>query len=278
MLKHTITAVIVDDEPLAIEGLKLRLQKISDIDIVGEAQDGDAAIALCQELEPDVIFIDLQLPGINGLEVVQAIQSDIMPLVVFVSAHSEYAVDAFELNAIDYILKPANLGRLQQSIERVRARLSPESKEQEKFKLLQALGKTSGLPINELEQWLESDQPLPASTQKELIIKNADNEKVFVPMDTIQWIDAAGDYMCVHTQNENYIVRITMKKLSSQLDPQMFQRIHKSTVVNINCIERIQSLRNNQSIVDLGNNVRLKVSRNYHAAIQNIIKVRQLDL
>ena len=134
------------------------------------------------------------------------------------------------------------------------------------------------MPINELEQWLESDQPLPASTQKELIIKNADNEKVFVPMDTIQWIDAAGDYMCVHTQNENYIVRITMKKLSSQLDPQMFQRIHKSTVVNINCIERIQSLRNNQSIVDLGNNVRLKVSRNYHAAIQNIIKVRQLDL
>lgn len=278
MRKQPISVVIVDDEPLAIEGLKLRLQKIPDIDIVGEAQDGDAAIALCQELEPDVIFIDLQLPGISGLEVVQAIQSDVMPLVVFVSAHSEYAVDAFELNAIDYILKPANLGRLQQSIERVKERLSPENKEQEKFKLLHALGKTSGLPINELEQWLESDQPLPASTQKELIIKNADNEKVFVPMDAIQWIDAAGDYMCVHTQSENYIVRITMKKLSSQLDPQMFQRIHKSTVVNINCIERIQSLRNNQSIVDLGNNVKLKASRNYHAAIQSIIQERQLDL
>jgi two-component system LytT family response regulator len=277
MTDKTIRAVIVDDEPLAIEGLRLRLQKIPDIEIVGEAQDGDTAIALCHDLEPDVLFIDLQLPGINGLEVVQAIQADLMPLVVFVSAHSEYAVDAFELNAIDYILKPANLGRLQQSVERVRKRLSPESKGQEKFKLLQALGETSGLPISDLEQWLESDEPLPSISQKELVIKNSDNEKVFVPMEDINWIDAAGDYMCVHTKKENFIVRITMKKLSSQLDERLFQRIHKSTVVNVQCIKSIQSLRNNQSIVDLGNNIKLKVSRNYHATIQEIINQRQLN-
>lgn len=274
MIENKITAVIVDDEPLAIEGLKLRLQKIPDIIVIGEAMDGDAAIALCQELEPDVLFIDLHLPGINGLEVVQAIQADIMPLVVFVSAHSEYAVDAFELNAIDYILKPANLGRLQQTIERVRERLSPQEREQEKFKLMQALGETSGLPISELEDWLETDDPLPHMSQQELVIKNSDNEKVFVPIADINWIDAAGDYMCVHTALENYIVRITMKKLASQLDERIFQRIHKSTVVNIHRIKSIQSLRNNESMLDLGDNIKLKVSRNYNSAIQNIINNR----
>ncbi|MDT0583333.1 LytR/AlgR family response regulator transcription factor [Brumicola blandensis] len=274
MSENLISAVIVDDEPLAIEGLKLRLQKIPEINVIGEAQDGDAAIALCQELEPDVLFIDLQLPGINGLEVVQAIQADVMPLVVFVSAHSEYAVDAFELNAIDYILKPANLGRLQQTIERIKERLSPHEREEEKFKLMRALGKTSGLPISELEEWLATDGPLPSALKQELVIKNSDNQRVFVPMHDINWIDAAGDYMCVHTSSENYIVRITMKKLTSQLDERIFQRIHKSTVVNIHRIKRIETLRNNQSIVDLGDNIKLKVSRNYNSAIQNIIDER----
>lgn len=274
MTETKIRVVIVDDEPLAIEGLKLRLQKIQDIDIIGEAVDGDDAIALCSKLEPDVLFIDLHLPGINGLEVVQSIQADIMPLVVFVTAHSEYALDAFELNAIDYILKPANLGRLQQTIERVRERLSPQEREQEKFKLMQALGETSGLPISELEEWLVTDEPLPLVAQQELIIKNADNEKVFVPISDINWIDAAGDYMCVHTASENYIVRITMKKLTSQLDERIFQRIHKSTVVNIHRVKSIQSLRNNESLLDLGDNIKLKVSRNYNSAIQNIINNR----
>jgi len=117
MFDKKITAVVVDDEPLAIEGLKLRLEKIEDLEVIGEAVDGDSAIATCHKLHPDVLFIDLNLPGINGLEVVQSLQSDNMPLVVFVSAYSEYALDAFELNAIDYLLKPVNLGRLQQTME-----------------------------------------------------------------------------------------------------------------------------------------------------------------
>jgi two-component system LytT family response regulator len=277
MSVKTLSAIIVDDEPLALEGLRLRLEKIPEINVIAEASDGDQAIALCHELCPDVLFLDLRLPGLNGIEVVQALQSDILPMIVFVSAYGEYALDAFELNAIDYVLKPANLGRLKKTVGKLLTKHSPENsnKDREKFKLLQALVETSGIPISELENWLESDSPLPTSFCQELVIKNSDNEKVFLPVNTIRWIDAAGDYMCVHTDKETHILRITMKKLATQLDERMFKRIHKSTLVNVNSIKSIRSLRNNESILDLGDDIQLKVSRNYSSVIQQLIESKQ---
>ena len=231
---------------------------------------------MCQTLCPDVLFLDLRLPGLNGIEVVQALQADIMPMVVFVSAYGEYALEAFELNAIDYVLKPANLGRLQKTVERILQRIEPKDSSNEKFKLLRALGETSGLAVTELENWLATDLPLPTLFNQELVIKNSDNEKVFLPIKAIRWIDAAGDYMCVHTANETHVVRITMKKLVSQLDPKVFSRIHKSTLVNVNCIKSIKPLRNSESILDLGDDVQLKVSRNFSSSIQTIVESKQL--
>ena len=274
MTDKKISAIIVDDEPLALEGLRLRLEKIPDVVVIGEAADGDEAIKQCQELLPDVLFIDLQLPGINGLEVVQSLQADTMPMIVFVSAYSEYAVDAFDLDAIDYILKPANLGRLQKTIERIKERKAPKSELNVKYKLLKALGESSGIEISELEEWLESNKPLPTPYCQQLVIKNSDNERIFLPVNDIRWIDAAGDYMCIHTLSENYIVRITMKKLATELDTNMFQRIHKSTLVNIHCVKSIQALRNNESMLDLGDEIKLKVSRNYSDAVRKIIESR----
>lgn len=276
MIKKPLTAIIVDDEPLALEGLKLRLEKLPEINVIAEASDGDEAIHLCQTLCPDVLFLDLRLPGLNGIEVVQALQADIMPMVVFVSAYGEYALEAFELNAIDYVLKPANLGRLQKTVERILQRIEPKDSSNEKFKLLRALGETSGLAVTELENWLATDLPLPTLFNQELVIKNSDNEKVFLPIKAIRWIDAAGDYMCVHTANETHVVRITMKKLVSQLDPKVFSRIHKSTLVNVNCIKSIKPLRNSESILDLGDDVQLKVSRNFSSSIQTIVQSKQL--
>jgi len=277
MTEKILTAVIVDDEPLALEGLRLRLDKIPEINIIAEASDGDQAIALCHDLCPDVLFLDLRLPGLNGLEVVQALQTDILPMIVFVSAYGEYAIDAFELNAIDYVLKPANLGRLRKTVDRLMQKKLPQdiNKETEKCKLLQALGEASGLPIAELEDWLGSNKPLPSHFCQELVIKNKDNEKIFLPVQDIRWIDAAGDYMCVHTDEETHIIRITMKKLESQLDQRFFKRIHKSTLVNVNSIKGIRALRNNESILELGNNIQLKVSRNYSSTIQQLIESKQ---
>ena len=276
MMNKPLTAIIVDDEPLALEGLRLRLEKIPEIEVIAEASDGDQAIHLCQTLCPDVLFLDLRLPGLNGIEVVQALQSDVLPMVVFVSAYGEYALEAFELNAIDYVLKPANLGRLQKTVERIMQRVKPEDSSNEKFKLLRALGKTSGIAVSELENWLATDLPLPTLFNQELVIKNSDHEKVFLPINDIRWIDAAGDYMCVHTLKETHVVRITMKKLVTQLDPKVFSRIHKSTLVNVNCIKSIKPLRNSESILDLGDDVQLKVSRNYSSSIQKIVESKQL--
>lgn len=278
MSNPILTAVIVDDEPLALEGLSLRLAKIPEIKVIGEAENGDQAIQLCQQLQPDVLFLDLQLPGLNGIEVVQALQADILPMIVFVSAYGEYAIDAFELNAIDYILKPANLGRLQKSVEKILARSAPQNNESEKFRLLNALKETSGISVSELEDWLKSssNSPFPTQFATELVIKNSDNEKVFLPVADIRWIDAAGDYMCVHTKGETHIVRITMKKLEQELDDKVFKRIHKSTLVNINFIQRIKGLRNSESILELGDDIQLKVSRNYSATIQALIESKQL--
>lgn len=276
MIKLPLTAIIVDDEPLALEGLRLRLQRIPEVEVIAEASDGDRAIQLCHELCPDILFLDLRLPGLNGIEVVQALQSDILPMVVFVSAYGEYALDAFELNAIDFVLKPANLGRLKKTIERIIQRSNPKNSDKEKFKLLKALGESSGVSISELENWLETDNPLPTAFCQEMVIKNTDNEKIFLPVKDIRWIDAAGDYMCVHTDKETHIVRITMKKLESQLDAKVFKRIHKSTLVNINCIKSIRSLRNSESMLELGDDIHLKVSRNYSSAIQKLIESKKM--
>jgi two-component system LytT family response regulator len=276
MINKPLTALIVDDEPLALEGLRLRLEKIPEIEVIAEASDGDQAIHLCQKLSPDVLFLDLRLPGLNGIEVVQALQADILPMVVFVSAYGEYALDAFELNAIDYVMKPANLGRLQKTVERIMQRVKPVDSGKEKFKLLRALGESSGIAVSELEDWLESDKPLPTPFVQELVIKNNDHEKVFLSIHDIRWIDAAGDYMCVHTNDETHVVRITMKKLESQLDPKVFSRIHKSTLVNVNCIKSIKPLRNSESILELGNDVQLKVSRNFSSDIQKIVESKQI--
>ena len=276
MINKPLTALIVDDEPLALEGLRLRLEKIPEIEVIAEASDGDQAIHLCQKLSPDVLFLDLRLPGLNGIEVVQALQADILPMVVFVSAYGEYALDAFELNAIDYVMKPANLGRLQKTVERIMQRVKPVDSGKEKFKLLRALGESSGIAVSELEDWLESDKPLPTPFVQELVIKNNDHEKVFLSIHDIRWIDAAGDYMCVHTNDETHVVRITMKKLESQLDPKVFSRIHKSTLVNVNCIKSIKPLRNSESILELGNDVQLNVSRNFSSDIQKIVESKQI--
>ena len=266
-----LTAVIVDDEPLALEGLSLRLAKIPEIIVIGQAENGDDAIKLCQTLEPDVLFLDLQLPGLNGIEVVQAMQADTLPMIVFVSAYSEYAIEAFELNAIDYVLKPANLGRLQKTVSRILERKNPHQAEKEKFKLLNALGETSGIEVSELEEWLETDEPLPTAFNQEIVIKNSDNEKVLVPVKEIKWVDAAGDYMCVHTEKDTHVLRITMKKLQSLLDEKQFARIHKSTIINLNHVISIKPLRNNESIVTLNDDIELKVSRNYSPVLQNFI-------
>ncbi|MBN8429422.1 response regulator transcription factor [Microbulbifer salipaludis] len=264
-----LRTLLADDEPLALEGLRLRLSQIEEIEIVGECGSGEEAIELNARLAPDLIFLDMEMPGLNGLEVVEELRAASAPTVVFVTAYDTYAVEAFELRAEDYLVKPASLGRLKQAVERVvqrRAALPEHDNSQEK--LLTALHNVSGISRTELEDWLESDAPLPASFPEKLEIKNSDNETVMVPTAAIDWVDAAGDYMCIHACGETHILRITLKKLQELLNPRVFFRIHKSTIVNADRVRKIIPLRNTECQLVLDGDVQLKASRNFREQVQ----------
>lgn len=276
MPDNKIRTLLVDDEVLAIEGLRIRLEKFEEIKIVGECFNGEDALRLYYELLPDLVFLDLKMPGLSGLGVVQAMQADHMPMIIFVTAYSESAIEAFELGAIDYLLKPISLGRLKQSIERVIKKKSNSDLRYNKKRLINALGESSGICISELEEWLQTDEPLPANYPQIITIKKSDNTKILVPVAKINWIDAAGDYMCIHTDEETHVLRITMKKLEQLLDPISFLRIHKSTIVNFNKVEQVIPQKNAECILQLSESTRLKVSRNYYAQIKKVLDSRTI--
>ncbi|MFT7559024.1 MAG: two-component system LytT family response regulator [Flavobacteriales bacterium] len=267
---ETLRTLIVDDEPLAIEGLRLRLNKIPNIELVGECNNGDEAILMAQKIKPDLIFLDLEMPGLSGFEVVQALQSDDMPMVVFVTAYQAHAVKAFELHAVDYILKPADLERLQHAVSKALDRKISMHLNADKQKLLKALSDLSNSPIAKVEEWLDSDSLSNGLPADSIAITNPGHSTIILPVNDIRWIDAAGDYMCLHTASETHILRTTLKKLEASLNPVNFQRVHKSTIVNVHCIKEVRAQGNNDCVLVLCDDTTVKLSRNYRDALKHI--------
>ncbi len=267
-----LSTIIVDDEPLALEGLKTRLAQFPNIELVAECANGDEAIVAAGKHNPDVMFLDLEMPGLSGFEVVQALQSDVMPLIVFVTAYQQYAVEAFDIHAVDYILKPADLERLQRAIDKVMQRMQGSQAREDKQCLLKALSQVSGTSNDALENWLEEGSEFPEAKNDVIAIKNVGKTTVMLPMGDIEWVDAAGDYMCIHAAGETHVLRITLKKLEKLLDPKTFKRIHKSTIVNVTSIHEVIPRSNSECILVLKDTTRLKVSRNYKDNIQEFIQ------
>ncbi|GMG87962.1 LytTR family DNA-binding domain-containing protein [Biformimicrobium ophioploci] len=262
-----LRTLLVDDEPLALEGLRLRLAQLEGVEVVAECDSGKEAIDECARLAPDLVFLDMDMPGLSGLEVAEELKQGANPAIIFVTAHQEYAVSALDLGAEDYLLKPASLGRLRQAVERARQKTGAlDDTVQER--LLTALHDVSGISMPELQEWLETDGPLPIPYPEKIAIKNSDNDIVMVPARSIDWIDAAGDYMCIHVGEQTHILRITLKKLQQLLDPKLFFRIHKSTIVNGERVQKIIPMRNNECILELEGEIRLKASRNYRDQVQ----------
>ena len=256
-----IRTLIVDDEPLARRGLALRLARHPDIDIVGEAGNGREAFFAVSEHQPALMFLDVQMPGVDGFELLRAIPAAQMPLTVFVTAYDQYAMRAFEANAIDYLLKPIEDARLDGAIERARQGLAARSSYDHCARLLQLLGDVSGKPDLTLEQALgDGGQPAPADDR--LSIKDS-GRILRVPLNEILWIDAAGDYMCVHTPTDTHVLRATMRELEGRLDPRRFQRIHRSTIVNVARVRELRSHLNGEYFLILDSGQQLKLSRSY---------------
>jgi two-component system LytT family response regulator len=260
---HILKTLIVDDESLARRGLAHRLKNVPDIEIVGQAQNGREALKLIKEKKPDLVFLDIQMPGISGFEVVKQLDVETMPIILFLTAYDEYAVQAFEVNALDYILKPIDEERLNQVLAKVRTDYNQKRALRQKRQLLELMSQISGEKISSLAE-LEGKKGagLVHKEPSRLAIRDG-GKTTWVDQCDIEWIDAAGDYMCVQAQGTTYIMRKTMKELEKELDDSILQRIHRSTIINITQVKEMESHINGEYFLTLNSGHRVKLSRTY---------------
>jgi len=261
--QHILKTLIVDDESLARRGLSHRLKNISDIEIVGEAKNGREALKLIKDKSPDLVFLDIQMPGISGFEVLQQLDIETMPVVLFLTAYDEYAVQAFEANALDYILKPIDEDRLHQVLEKVRANLSQKRALNHKRMLLELVSQISGESINSFADLEEKKIAGLVNKEPSRLAIRDGGRTTWVNQEDIEWIDAAGDYMCVQANGTTYIMRKTMKELENELDESILQRIHRSTIVNVRLVREMESHINGEYFLTLNSGHRVKLSRTY---------------
>jgi two-component system LytT family response regulator len=257
-----IRTLIVDDEPLARRGLTLRLARHKDIEIVGEAANGREAFFAIAEHQPALMFLDVQMPGVDGFELLRAVPAAQLPLTVFITAYDEYATRAFEANALDYLLKPVDDARLDEAVERARRGLVTRDADEHCAQLLRLLSSVSGRPDLTLAEALLDAEGIATPREERLSIKDG-GRILRVPLEEILWIDAAGDYMCVHTPKDTHVLRATMRDLEGRLDPRRFQRIHRSTIVNIARVKELRSHLNGEYFLILDSGQQLKLSRSY---------------
>ena len=278
----TIRTIIVDDEPLARRGLELRLQDEADIKIVRQCANGREAIASIANDAPDLMFLDIQMPGASGLEVVAQVPQESMPMVVFVTAFDRFAIDAFEAHALDYLLKPVDDNRLARALDRVRAQWQQKQAAAQREQLMALLADLRGkgeiaadaLPAGTSAQPPGSSSSFAAPSTRRyatLLPIRSGRETLRLDVSTIDWIDAAGDYMCLHAAGQTHVLRATMKELEDMLDPQVFQRVHRSTIVNL---ARVRSLRphlNGECVLKLLSGQEIKHTRSFRDKVELLL-------
>ncbi|GJM13578.1 MAG: DNA-binding response regulator [Pseudohongiella sp.] len=264
---NELRAIIVDDEELARQGLQMRLDEIDSVEVVESCANATEALKAIAEHEPDLLFLDIQMPGKTGLEMIREIQSDILPMIIFVTAYDSFAVDAFEIHAIDYLLKPVEKERLEEAIEKARQHKSQVGADSEKQRLLNLLVSLTGKSPTAIGEMLDTEDQSTEHADR-LAIKDG-SSITFVPIKDIDWIDAAGDYMCVHVDGATHIMRTTMKELESKLDPSVFQRVHRSTIVNLRRVEKVSSHINGEFHLTLSCGSSLKMSRSYKEKVKH---------
>jgi two-component system LytT family response regulator len=271
----SIRTILVDDEPLAIQGLELRLQPFEDVEIIARCQNGREAISAIKTHKPDLVFLDIQMPGFDGFSVVQGTMEVEPPLFVFVTAYGDHALRAFEAQAVDYLMKPVEVSRLADTLERVRQRLAERRGSQEADKLKGVLAEVAPDAAADLADSTSSSGgggDAMAANRFEKIINIKDRGQIFrVDVDTIERIDAAGDYMCIETGGNTLILRETMKDLEKRLDPRRFQRVHRSTIVNLDLVKQVKPHTNGECFLVLNSGASVKVSRSYRDVVARFV-------
>ncbi len=264
----TIRTILVDDEKLAIQGLQLRLEKFEDIEIIATCNNGRDAIRRIKTLKPDLVFLDIQMPGFDGFSVVEGVMDIEPPLFVFATAYSEHAIRAFDAQAVDYLMKPIEEDRLADTLDRVRARIEDKKVSEEVEKLRNVLISMDPDAADRMNE--KSDEQ--SNSRYEKLINVKDRGQIFrVDVDTIERIDAAGDYMCIYTADNSLILRETMKDLEKRLDPRIFKRVHRSAIVNLDQVREIKPHTNGECFLILESGAQVKVSRSYRDVVARFI-------
>jgi len=263
-VKRKIRTVIVDDEPLAREGIRLLIQDDAPIEIVAECANGREAIEAIQTARPDLLFLDVQMPEMNGFDVLHHLTVEQWPTIIFVTAYDQYALQAFEAQALDYLLKPFSDERFYRALARAKTQIE-QNRIKEQNRTLRAL-----LAAYQNNQ---SKQTLPASSSylERLVIK-AGGRIIFLDAHEIDWIEAADYYIALHIGNRSHVLRETMAELEAKLDPQKFLRIHRSIIVNLERITQLQAEGSGDYSVILRDGTKLKLSRRRREKLQLMLK------
>jgi two-component system LytT family response regulator len=251
-LAVTYRALIVDDEPLARERIRDLLKTDAEVQVVGECGDGKAAVAAIQEHRPDLLFLDVQMPKLDGFGVLEAIGPDAMPVAIFVTAYDRYALRAFEVHALDYLLKPFDRERFQEAVQRAKGQLQRQKN-----------GSLNERLVALLED-VKQQKPL-----ERLVIKSA-GKVYFLRVEEIDWIEAAGNYLKLHVGEDTHLLREKMGVLEARLDTEQFLRIHRSTIVNVERIQELQPWFHGDYVVVLRGGQQLTLSRSYRHKLHEL--------
>ena len=267
----TIRTILVDDEKLAIQGLQLRLAKFPEVEIIDTCSNGREAIRKIKTEKPDLVFLDIQMPGFDGFSVVKGVMEIEPPLFVFVTAYQEHAVRAFEANAVNYLMKPVDEDKLADTLDRVKTRLSEKRSAEEAEKLKSVLAEVAPDAMEAIPEEADTRGNIGAG-RFEKLINIKDRGQIFrIDVDSIEHIEAAGDYMCIRTADNSLILRETMKDLERRLDPRVFQRVHRSTIVNLNQVRQVKPHTNGECFLVLESGARVKVSRSYRDVVARFV-------
>jgi two-component system, LytTR family, response regulator len=265
----TIRALIVDDESRARKGLRARLQDYPSIQIIGECSSGREAVESINKQIPDLVFLDIQMPEMNGFEVLKHIKPKNLPIIIFITAYDEYAVKAFEYHAFDYILKPIDDDRLRQTIQQVPGKVQRRNIHLYTEKLKAAMNDYEKM-FDRMEEPISYKQPLKKYLSRFMI--KSTNQITIVAADEIYWIESAGDLVCIHTNEKKHIFRKTLIALEAELDPRKFVRIHRSAIVNIEKVKHLHPVSHGDFDVYLENDIKLRLSRTYQTLFQRVLE------
>jgi two-component system LytT family response regulator len=263
-----INTVIVDDEALSRRGIELRLRDAGDFNIVAQCTNGREALAAISTYKPDLVFLDIQMPGMSGFEVLAHLPQESLPVLVFVTAYDQYAIQAFEARAVDYLLKPIDEARFKAALERVREHVRAKTAANQRDRLMEIIAEITGSGELALDELLARGRAAVEAKHPEVLPIRQGRETVRVPVASIRWIDAAGDYMCIHAGSDTHILRGTMKELEELLDPKLFQRVHRSTIVNLRLVKSLRAHMNGEYFLTLEGGHELKLSRTYRDKVE----------